>query len=67
MSVIYIVLPLALLFAASAVVAFFLAVKSGQFDDLDTPPQRVPLPEDGPLRPSPQVKTSTPASGRFIQ
>jgi cbb3-type cytochrome oxidase maturation protein len=41
MSVIYIVLPLALLFAIVAVIVFIRAVRAGQFDDLDTPGVRV--------------------------
>jgi cbb3-type cytochrome oxidase maturation protein len=40
-SVIYFLLPLAGLFVAGAVVAFFVAARNGQFDDLDTPPLRV--------------------------
>jgi cbb3-type cytochrome oxidase maturation protein len=40
MSVIYILLPLALIVAAAALVAFILAARRGQFDDLDTPPIR---------------------------
>jgi len=41
MSVLYIVLPLALLIAAAAVIAFIWATRSGQFDDLDTPAVRM--------------------------
>jgi cbb3-type cytochrome oxidase maturation protein len=41
MSAIYIVLPLALLVALGAVVAFVRAVRAGQFDDLDTPSVRI--------------------------
>ena len=41
MSVIYIVLPLAIIMAGAAVVVFALAVRGGQFDDLETPPVRV--------------------------
>jgi cbb3-type cytochrome oxidase maturation protein len=41
MSVLYIVLPLALLIAAAAVIAFIWATRSGQFDDLDTPAFRM--------------------------
>ena len=37
MSVLYIVLPLALVIVAVAVLAFAWAAKRGQFDDLDTP------------------------------
>ncbi len=45
MSVIYIVLPLALLVVLAAVIAFVWAARSGQFDDTDTPAIR-PLIED---------------------
>ena len=41
MSVLYIVLPLALLVVAIAVGAFVWATRRGQFDDLDTPAVRV--------------------------
>lgn len=41
MSVLYIVLPLALVIAAVAVWAFVWSVKGGQFDDLDTPAIRM--------------------------
>ena len=40
MSVIYFLLPLAGLLVTAAVVAFFVAARDGQFDDLDTPPLR---------------------------
>lgn len=41
MSVLYLVLPLALLIVAAAVGAFVWATRRGQFDDLDTPGVRV--------------------------
>jgi cbb3-type cytochrome oxidase maturation protein len=41
MSVMFIVLPLALLFAGGAVWLFIWAVRSGQFDDVKTPPMRI--------------------------
>lgn len=41
MSVIFIVLPLALLIVGLAVFAFVRATLSGQFDDLDTPAVRM--------------------------
>ena len=41
MSVLYIALPVALLLAAVAVIAFVLQVRGGQFDDLETPPRRM--------------------------
>lgn len=47
MSVIYIVLPLAVVLAGGALWAFIWAVRQGQFDDLDTPGIRVSQDDDG--------------------
>ena len=41
MSVLYIVVPLALVIVAVAVAAFVWAAKRGQFDDTDTPAARM--------------------------
>ncbi|WP_309672822.1 cbb3-type cytochrome oxidase assembly protein CcoS [Gemmatimonas sp.] len=41
MSVIYLVLPLALIIVGGAVLAFVWSAKSGQYDDLETPAVRV--------------------------
>jgi cbb3-type cytochrome oxidase maturation protein len=49
MTVIFMVLPLALLFSGAAVAAFLWSAKNGQLDDLDTPPLRV-LMEDSRSR-----------------
>jgi len=46
MNILYILIPLALLILAVAVWAFFWAVGSGQFDDLDTPSMRIILDDD---------------------
>jgi cbb3-type cytochrome oxidase maturation protein len=43
MSVVYIVLPLALVLSSLAVVAFIWAVRRGQLDDTVTPPVRILL------------------------
>ncbi|KAB2902466.1 MAG: cbb3-type cytochrome oxidase assembly protein CcoS [Kofleriaceae bacterium] len=43
MITLYLVLPLALLVASGAVAAFAWSVRSGQMDDLDTPPRRILL------------------------
>lgn len=40
MSVLYIVIPLAVIFAGVAVGAFIWATRQGQFDDVDTPKHR---------------------------
>jgi cbb3-type cytochrome oxidase maturation protein len=49
MSVIFIALPIALLLAALAVAGFVTTVTEGQYDDLETPPQRM-LCDDLPVR-----------------
>lgn len=41
MSVIYLVLPLALLVVGAAVAAYVWAARTGQFDDLETPAVRM--------------------------
>ena len=46
MSILYLLIPLALVLLALAVWAFFWAVGSGQFDDLDTPAMRVVMDDD---------------------
>jgi cbb3-type cytochrome oxidase maturation protein len=48
MSVVYIALPIALLLAAAAVLAFIWAVRSGQMDDLETPGVRLLTEDDEP-------------------
>lgn len=40
MSVLYLVVPLAILLAGVFVALFIWAARSGQFDDVDTPAQR---------------------------
>mgnify|MGYP001813324495 FL=1 len=46
MSILYVLIPLALVVLGVAVWAFFWAVGSGQFDDLDTPAMRIILDDD---------------------
>ena len=41
MSVLFVMLPVALLLASSAVAGFIWASRGGQFDDVDTPPHRM--------------------------
>ncbi len=41
MSVIYVILPIALIMGIAAVVAFIRSARSGQFDDLETPAVRM--------------------------
>jgi cbb3-type cytochrome oxidase maturation protein len=51
MSVIFIVLPLALLVVAAGVAAYVWAARSGQFDDTTTPPMRVVTDDDDAAAP----------------
>ena len=46
MTALYVVLPLALLIAGGAVLAFVWVVRSGQLDDVDTPPRRILFDDD---------------------
>jgi len=48
MSVLYVMVPAAILLAAVAVLAFVWAARGGQLDDLDTPPLRVLFDDDDP-------------------
>lgn len=41
MEILYMLVPLALLFAGGALVVFFKAISAGQFDDMVTPAQRI--------------------------
>ena len=50
MPILYVLIPLALLLLGGAVWAFFWAVGSGQFDDLDTPAVRVIMDDDSKPR-----------------
>ena len=53
MEIIYLLIPLSLVLVAGIVWAFFWAVKSGQFDDLEGPAHRILMDDDSlPGRPS---------------
>ena len=50
MNILYLLIPLGLILLGLAVWAFFWAVGSGQFDDLDTPAVRVVMDDDAQPR-----------------
>ena len=52
MSILYLMIPMGILIVVGAVWAFFWAVNSGQFDDLDSPAWRILLDDD--TKPPPQ-------------
>jgi cbb3-type cytochrome oxidase maturation protein len=49
--ILYTLIPLALAILAIALGAFFWAVRSGQYDDLDGPAHRILFDDDGPPQP----------------
>ncbi len=48
MTILYIALPVALMLAVASVLAFIWSVRSGQLDDLDTPPVRMLFDDEPP-------------------
>jgi cbb3-type cytochrome oxidase maturation protein len=50
MSIIYVVIPIALVVVLAAVLAFVWATRRGQFDDLDTPAMRMLADDDEPRK-----------------
>ena len=62
MSILYLLIPLGLILLGCAVAAFFWAVGSGQFDDLESPAWSVVLDDDrapdGPERSRPNAPHS---------
>jgi cbb3-type cytochrome oxidase maturation protein len=46
MTILYLILPLALVIGGAAVAAFIWVVRSGQLDDVETPPRRILFDDD---------------------
>lgn len=57
MSILYLVLPLALVIVLAAVLAFSWAARRGQFDDLETPALRMLHDDDAPTAANPRAGT----------
>ncbi len=51
MSILFLLVPLGMLFLAVAIWAFVWAVRSGQFDDLEGPAHRILMDDDDPRIP----------------
>ena len=63
MSILYLLIPLSLVLLGLAIWAFFWAVKSGQFDDLEGPAHRILFDDEAFGRPrtaSRKTQTTTP-------
>ena len=63
MNVLYFLVPLALLLAASGVWAFVWSVKNGQFEDVETPGLRVLFEEPEPATPPTDRPSGKASSG----
>lgn len=64
MTVVYVVLPLALVIAIVAIIAFIWATRSGQFDDMETPGMRMLHDDDGEPRRNGDDPEPPPGSGK---
>ena len=65
MNAVFVLLPLALMVAGAAVALFIWAVRSGQYDDLDTPPVRMLFDDEAPpakRRPDPAQSPDEPVA-----
>ena len=58
MNILYLLFPIALMFLAVAIGAFFWAVRSGQFDDLEGPAHRILMDDDDPRIPGKKQQKS---------
>jgi cbb3-type cytochrome oxidase maturation protein len=61
-SILYLMIPMGILIVVGAVWAFFWAVNSGQFDDLDSPAWRILLDDDTQPPQHKQAPGKTPGS-----
>ncbi|MGM0554409.1 MAG: cbb3-type cytochrome oxidase assembly protein CcoS [Pseudomonadota bacterium] len=52
MSILYLLIPLAMLFALVVALVLFWAIRSGQYDDLEGPAHRILMDEDDPRIPT---------------
>jgi len=53
MEILYLLVPLAVIFAGVIIWAFLWSIRSGQFDDLEGPAHRILMDEDEPPRHQP--------------
>ena len=63
MEIIYLLIPLSLVLVGGIVWAFFWAVRSGQFDDLEGPAHRILMDDDGPAGDKPEDVKSEKVKG----
>jgi cbb3-type cytochrome oxidase maturation protein len=51
MDILYLLIPLGMVFLAIVIAAFLWAVRSGQYEDLDGPAHRILMDDDDPMIP----------------
>lgn len=61
MTVLYILVPVAVLLVVVAILVFNWAVNSGQYDDLDGPAHSILFDDEEPLPPNTDADTESPA------
>ena len=52
MDLLYAIVPFSMLLLTLAIIGFFWAIRSGQFDDMDSPAHRILFDDDEPEKPS---------------
>jgi cbb3-type cytochrome oxidase maturation protein len=63
MEIIFLLIPLSLVLVGGIVWAFFWAVRSGQFDDLEGPAHRILMDDDDVPRKQPEVEKNWEKTG----
>ncbi|OOG23079.1 cytochrome oxidase maturation protein, cbb3-type [Thioalkalivibrio denitrificans] len=54
MDILYLLIPLGMVFLALVIGAFLWAVKSGQYEDMEGPAHRILMDDDDPMIPRPE-------------
>ena len=63
MTVLYILIPVAILLVGVAILVFNWAVNSGQYDDLDGPAHSILFDDEEPVQPPVEPPPTTPGQG----
>jgi cbb3-type cytochrome oxidase maturation protein len=61
MEILYLLIPVSLIFVAVIAWVFLWAVRSGQFDDLEGPAHQILMDDDGPASEQPTESSDEPA------
>lgn len=59
MDILYLLIPLGMVFLALVIAAFLWAVRSGQYEDLDGPAHRILMDDDDPMIPGRSPRRDT--------